>query len=139
MLDTVKINHVQHISFTQSRLTDAVSVILSELLSYEHPSKGRGLFPINEKHTILSDEVSFFGAGNEARTRFQASRKWLPAICRSPASPHIQRAAHRWRHLVLFFPSTKNTPSFRMRCPLLERATRLELATSTLARWRSTR
>lgn len=44
MLDTVKINHVQHISFTQSRLTDAVSVILSELLSYEHPSNGRGAF-----------------------------------------------------------------------------------------------
>lgn len=44
MLDTVKINHVQHISFTQSRLTDAVSVILSELLSYEHPSKSAGLF-----------------------------------------------------------------------------------------------
>lgn len=44
MLDTVKINHVQHISFTQSRLTDAVSVILSELLSYEHPSKCRGAF-----------------------------------------------------------------------------------------------
>lgn len=44
MLDTVKINHVQHISFTQSRLTDAVSVILSELLSYEHPSKAGGRF-----------------------------------------------------------------------------------------------
>ena len=44
MLDTVKINHVQHISFTQSRLTDAVSVILSELLSYEHPSKLGGSF-----------------------------------------------------------------------------------------------
>ena len=44
MLDTVKINHVQHISFTQSRLTDAVSVILSELLSYEHPSKAGGPF-----------------------------------------------------------------------------------------------
>ena len=43
MLDTVKINHVQHISFTQSRLTDAVSVILSELLSYEHPSKPRAV------------------------------------------------------------------------------------------------
>jgi hypothetical protein len=43
MLDTVKINHVQHISFTQSRLTDAVSVILSELLSYEHPSNCGGL------------------------------------------------------------------------------------------------
>lgn len=44
MLDTVKINHVQHISFTQSRLTDAVSVILSELLSYEHPSNGGEFF-----------------------------------------------------------------------------------------------
>lgn len=44
MLDTVKINHVQHISFTQSRLTDAVSVILSELLSYEHPSNRRAAF-----------------------------------------------------------------------------------------------
>ncbi len=42
MLDTVKINHVQHISFTQSRLTDAVSIILSELLSYEHPLKALG-------------------------------------------------------------------------------------------------
>ena len=44
MLDTVDFNHVQHISFTQSRLTDAVSVILSELLSYEHPSNQRGPF-----------------------------------------------------------------------------------------------
>lgn len=49
MLDTVKINHVQHISFTQSRLTDAVSVILSELLSYEHPSKCRGAFVSGKK------------------------------------------------------------------------------------------
>lgn len=46
MLDTVKINHVQHISFTQSRLTDAVSVILSELLSYEHPSKAGVIFMV---------------------------------------------------------------------------------------------
>lgn len=44
MLDTVDFNHVQHISFTQSRLTDAVSVILSELLSYEHPPKLGGNF-----------------------------------------------------------------------------------------------
>lgn len=47
MLDTVEINHVQHISFTQSRLTDAVSVILSELLSYEHPSNPRGFLLCN--------------------------------------------------------------------------------------------
>ena len=48
MLATVEINHVQHISFTQSRLTDAVSVILSELLSYEHPpnAAGRSLFSL---------------------------------------------------------------------------------------------
>lgn len=44
MLDTVDFNHVRHISFTQSRLTDAVSVILSELLSYEHPSIPQGCF-----------------------------------------------------------------------------------------------
>ena len=47
MLDTVDFNHVQHISFTQSLLTDAVSVILSELLSYEHPPKARELLSIN--------------------------------------------------------------------------------------------
>ena len=33
----------------------------------------------------------------------------------------------------------RNTPSCRMGCSFLERATRLELATSTLARSRSTR
>lgn len=44
MLDTVDFNHVQHISFTQSCPTDAVSVILSELLSYEHRLKGRDFF-----------------------------------------------------------------------------------------------
>lgn len=54
MLDTVKINHVQHISFTQSRLTDAVSVILSELLSYEHPSNKADAF-LQGSHAFLSD------------------------------------------------------------------------------------
>ena len=51
MLDTVDFNHVQHISFTQSLLTDAVSVILSELLSYEHPPKGGGRFRSALWHT----------------------------------------------------------------------------------------
>ena len=50
MLDTVDFNHVQHISFTQSCLTDAVSVILSGLLSYEHPPNGRGLLIIVKAH-----------------------------------------------------------------------------------------
>lgn len=44
MLATVEINHDQHISFTQSCLIDAVSVILSELLSYEHPPNAGGYF-----------------------------------------------------------------------------------------------
>lgn len=52
MLDTVDFNHVQHISFTQSRLTDAVSVILSELLSYEHPSNCGGFFVTSSKNTL---------------------------------------------------------------------------------------
>lgn len=43
MLATVDFNHVRHISFTQSRLTDAVSVILNGLLSYEHPPKAWGI------------------------------------------------------------------------------------------------
>ena len=55
MLDTVKINHVQHISFTQSRLTDAVSVILSELLSYEHPSKRAGEQKREQKKQMPTD------------------------------------------------------------------------------------
>lgn len=58
MLDTVKINHVQHISFTQSRLTDAVSVILSELLSYEHPSNRRGFFDAKILKSSLFSGVS---------------------------------------------------------------------------------
>lgn len=56
MLDTVKINHVQHISFTQSRLTDAVSVILSELLSYEHPSNAEERFFVVTRENVLLRE-----------------------------------------------------------------------------------
>ena len=63
MLDTVKINHVQHISFTQSRLTDAVSVILSELLSYEHPSKGVVVFWIPRKIKMLGRSESALRQG----------------------------------------------------------------------------
>ena len=56
MLDTVKINHVQHISFTQSRLTDAVSVILRELLSYEHPSNAEERFFVVTRENVLLRE-----------------------------------------------------------------------------------
>ncbi len=60
MLDTVDFNHVQHISFTQSHLTDAVSVILNGLLSYEHPPNAGGFaFSFPERKEIsgqLKDE-----------------------------------------------------------------------------------
>lgn len=58
MLDTVKINHVQHISFTQPRLTDAVSVILRELLSYEHPSNaGDVLLHIATRYDVIFGRI----------------------------------------------------------------------------------
>ena len=60
MLDTVDFNHVQHISFTQSLLTDAVSVILSELLSYEHPPKPRVLFFIARKYFVTKQGAGSF-------------------------------------------------------------------------------
>lgn len=56
MLDTVDFNHVQHISFTQSLLTDAVSVILSELLSYEHPPKGGAFFYTKTQGNFLKSQ-----------------------------------------------------------------------------------
>ena len=42
------------------------------------------------------------------------------------------------RHHILFSDSIRNASAFLMYA-ILERVTRLELATSTLARWRSTR
>ena len=64
MLDTVDFNHVQHISFTQSLLTDAVSVILSELLSYEHPPKVPGVLG-----GFLSDLAGKQNAGAHSERR----------------------------------------------------------------------
>ena len=82
MLDTVKINHVQHISFTQSRLTDAVSVILSELLSYEHPSNAPGFFgnPFEEIIFLLSSLQST--RCNKQGGLLLAGKEPLP-LCRS--------------------------------------------------------
>ena len=41
----------------------------------------------SKKKDTTKRRVLLFGAGNEARTRFPASREWLPAIRRNPASP----------------------------------------------------
>lgn len=78
MLDTVDFNHVQHISFTQSRLTDAVSVILSELLSYEHPPN------CPEGYFSSSFPPSFF---LELRENPPASPAPLPAYSKSKQNP----------------------------------------------------
>ena len=71
MLDTVKINHVQHISFTQSRLTDAVSVILSELLltstrlnawgTFFCRAVGAGACPAREPSPLYRFNLQFVG------------------------------------------------------------------------------
>lgn len=78
MLDTVKINHVQHISFTQSRLTDAVSVILSELLSYEHPSNHRGSHNRYEDHLGGCQGASETYGGRRFQTGYIQSLKARP-------------------------------------------------------------
>ena len=67
MLDTVDFNHVQHISFTQSRLTDAVSVILNGLLSYEHPPNVGGIFLCHSFFIIHYSLFIWQGFRNEKR------------------------------------------------------------------------
>ena len=63
----------------------------AEFTSAEHFN-----FPRNPKKKDTTAVVSFFlGAGNEARTRFPASREWLAAIRRSPASPLIKTRLRR--------------------------------------------
>ena len=85
MLDTVKINHVQHISFTQSRLTDAVSVILSELLSYEHPSKARRFFGAPAGISPAGDKLRLPGSDQKKSPRQKARRFFgAPAGIRTP-------------------------------------------------------
>ncbi|MFQ7747572.1 MAG: N-acetyltransferase family protein [Eubacteriales bacterium] len=88
MLDTVKINHVQHISFTQSRLTDAVSVILSELLSYEHPSKEEGIFLAEIDGEVVGTATGYFNGDGKSGTVHMVSvldkargRKLGRAVC----------------------------------------------------------
>ena len=83
--------------------------------------------------------------GDEARTRFHPPRKVPAALCRDPGRPRIGKNA-LCAFLEVEVPSSSKHPFFKKRETafwlslfFLERATRLELATSTLARWRSTR
>ena len=78
-------------------------------------------------------------SGQRGSNSSPASRKWPPAIFRNPAAPLIKmRLRRRWRQLVRRWEKRKRTSKLDV-LSYLERATRLELATSTLARWRSTR
>ena len=81
---------------------------------------------------------------------FGEARSSLPGIPRTAwrrfagtlRSPQIKmRFAHGWRQRVreTGLHCKKNNTTTMSWCYFLERATRLELATSTLARWRSTR
>ena len=63
----------------------------AEFTSAEHFNFSR-----NPKKKDTTAVMSFFfGAGNEARTRFPASREWLTAIRRTPASPPIRSRLRR--------------------------------------------
>ena len=81
----------------------------------------------------------FYGAGDEARLHFSLQSKEKLLCCRRPAGGNQLSTGQ----LTLIFepssPHNKNKrPSVRMVFVFMERVTRLELATSTLARWRST-
>ena len=95
---------------------------------------------LTKKQGIRMDVLFQSGAGYEARTRSPASHELRSAIRRNPTSPLIKNALRAWVSVSSSFRLTKKSghPN-RMSGFTLERATRLELATSTLARWRSTR
>ena len=82
----------------------------------------------SKKKDTTKRRVLLFGAGNEARTRFPASREWLPAIRRNPASPLIKSRLRRGVEAASS-PSNEKTghPTLGV-LRQMERATRLELA-----------
>ena len=78
----------------------------------------------------------------EARTRFPASHEPPGGASREPCAHLRSKCASRMGGGSEFEKSVsiaKNNTTTMSWCYFLERATRLELATSTLARWRSTR
>lgn len=102
MLDTVKINHVRHISFTQSRLTDAVSVILNGLLSYEHPPKVRGMQDLfsrlDSARYLTGTQAAGAGVditGRPVHYRFHSSHVGLPSSVRTTVGVgHLDAKRH---------------------------------------------
>ena len=79
-----------------------------------------------------------FGVGDEARTRYPASHEWLSPF--AGALPDLRSNALRaGRGSEFLGLSAKKESTIFSDGAFLERATRLELATSTLARSRSTR
>ena len=83
-----------------------------------------------------------FWSGRRGSNSLPGIPRMADAIRRNPASPldltRFAQVEAASSPLLRHIPK-KNTPSCRMGCSFLERATRLELATSTLARSRSTR
>ena len=89
--------------------------------------------------TSKPDVLLYYGAGNEARLA-----TGIPRIAggdsQEPCRTSYFDALRAWVEVASSLRLNKKTghPN-RMSCYTMERATRLELATSTLARWRSTR
>ena len=86
---SVKKPSIAHFFVSQSRLTDAVSVIFGELLSYEHPPKLRGIFYclfLRELPFVhhwgrewLAVEVTAACGGNREPEQAQRSQRTSPA------------------------------------------------------------
>ena len=117
---SVKKPSIAHFFVSQSRLTDAVSVIFGELLSYEHPPKLRGIF------YCCFPEKQELGAPLVARTArvFQAVKKTLvgagiarpcPFVCEitSPEKALLRQVGGR--------PMVAPTHSIGQECDFLTR------------------
>ena len=92
-----------------------------------------------QKKKAPSSQMVLFWSGRRGSNSLPGIPRMAMAIRGSPASPRmISRAARRSRQRVLGAVCKKESTIFSDGA-FLERATRLELATSTLARSRSTR
>ena len=114
------------------------TLVEGEFISPEHFNFLKGIK--KRSHNLRCD--FFFGAGDEARTRFPASHEPPGGASREPCAHLRSKCASRMGGGSEFekpVSIAKNNTTAMSWCYFLERATRLELATSTLARWRSTR
>ena len=124
-----------------SPFAGALPHLRSNVLRTGRGSEFSGAAAHSKKNTPSCRMGYSFWSGRRGSNSLPGIPRMAVAIRRSPASPQIKRASHRSRQRVLRCCGTfqKEYPILSDGVFFLERATRLELATSTLARSRSTR